>query len=251
MVGSAHSTQTTSMNHTLTIAKRELTSFFFSPIAYVVLGLFGAGTFLFFCFSFEPGQNASLRQTFGAMFWLMIFLVPGISMRTISEEFRAGTIETLMTSPISDAQVVIGKWLGAMGFLVALLSPVLVATILLSIFGKPDYGPIATGLVGLLFVGGLYLAIGLLASAVTQHQLIAFLVTIFVILSLTVGMYMIQQVQWVGAQIKQAAFQINVNMQFEVFTKGIVDLGNIIYFVAGTVFFLFVTTKVLESRRWR
>src|SRR5687767_12940273 len=108
------------MKQTLTIARRELSSLFFSPVAYLVLGLFAFGASIIFIWNFGPSQPATLRPTFEALFWLMIFLVPAISMRTLADEFRSGTIETLMTAPISDAQVVIGKWLGAMGFFLAL-----------------------------------------------------------------------------------------------------------------------------------
>ncbi|MCH7865243.1 MAG: ABC transporter permease [Proteobacteria bacterium] len=109
------------MPHVLTIAKRELSSLFFSPVAYVVLGLFGFGTALLFLAGFGPGAPAEMRSLLWSVLWLMIPLVPAISMRLISEEFRSGTIEPLMTLPISDTQVVLGNWLGALGFFLALI----------------------------------------------------------------------------------------------------------------------------------
>src|SRR5437868_6668309 len=104
------------MSNTLTIARRELSSLFFSLIAYVVLGIFALGTTLLFLYSYGPGLPATIRTTLEGVVWLLIVLVPPISMRLISEEFRSGTIETLMTSPVRDGEVVVGKWLGAMGF---------------------------------------------------------------------------------------------------------------------------------------
>ncbi|MDP7347466.1 MAG: ABC transporter permease, partial [Phycisphaeraceae bacterium] len=165
---------------TLTIAKRELTSLFYSPIAYVVLGVFALVSTLLFLMSFIPGQAATLRDEFGWIVWLMAFIVPAISMRLVSEELRSGTIEPLMTSPISDAQVITGKWIGGLGFFLVMLSPLAVHLIVLEINADPDYGPIASGIVGLLFVGGLYMAIGVFVSSITQNQIIAFLITVLI-----------------------------------------------------------------------
>ena len=97
------------MNQTVAIAKRELASFFFSPIAYVVLGLFAFGTAMIFFLGYGPGQPASLRPTLEGVVWLMVLLVPAVSMRLISDEIRSGTLESLVTSPVTDVQVVVGK----------------------------------------------------------------------------------------------------------------------------------------------
>jgi len=239
------------MKQTLTISKRELTSLFFSPIAYVLLGLFALGTTMLFFASFGPGRPATLRHTLNGVVWLMIFLVPAISMRLISEEFRSGTIEPLLTAPVSDTQVILGKWLGAMGFYVALLSPLLVLVLVLEMTGSPDFGPILTGLVGLVLVGGLYLAIGTFASAATQDQIISFVLTFSIICVLTIVMYFLPQASFVSASWRQAMFYLNVNMQFEDFNKGLIDTSNFVYFASSTALFLFLAVKVLETRRWR
>ena len=239
------------MHQTHTIAKRELTSLFYSPIAYVVLGIFALGTSLIFVQYFQPGLPASLRLTFNGLIWLMIFLVPAISMRLISEEFRTGTVELLLTSPVSDTQVIIGKWLGAMGFFATLLAPLLVLALVLELNASPDWGPILTGMFGLVLVAGLYLAIGTFASALTQNQIIAFLVTIFIICLMTIAMYFMPRAQWVPLGLSRAMLYINVNTQFDTFNKGLLALPNVIYFVSGIVLFLFMAIKTLESRRWR
>lgn len=240
------------MSATLTIAKRELTSLFYSPIAYVVMGLFSVGATLIFLGDFAPGGLASLRLTLRGLVWLMIFLVPAISMRLISEEFRSGTIESLMTSPVSDAQVIVGKWLGAMGFFITvILAPLVVLVVVLEANGRPDYGPIFTGILGLILVGGLYLAIGTFSSAITQNQIIAFLLTAFLICLLTILLYFLPQAEFVGATLRKALLYMNVNAQFEDFAKGLVDLTNFIYFLSGIALFLFLAVLVLQSRRWR
>ena len=239
------------MNQTLTIAGRELMGLFYSPIAYVVLGLFALGTGLIFVGNFYPGEPATLRPTLQGLVWLMIFLVPAISMRLISEEFRSGTFEPLMTSPVTDAQVVLGKWLGAMGFYAALMVPLLVLAVVLEVYADPDGGPMRTGLLGLLLVGGFYLAIGTFASAVTQNQIIAFLLTVFVICLFTILFFFLPQASFVGASLRSAMFYMNVNMQFDDFSKGLIDTSNLIYFASGIAFFLFLAVKMLESKRWR
>jgi ABC-2 type transport system permease protein len=239
------------MNATLTIAKRELTSLFYSPIAYLVLGLFALGTSLIFFLYFYPGQPAALQPTLHGVIWLMIFLVPAISMRMLSEEYRSGTIESLMTAPVSDTHVVLGKWLGAMGFFLALLTPLFALAVVLALHSRPDFGPILTGLLGLLLVGGLYLAIGTFASAATENQIIAFLLTVFIICMFTIMLYFLPMAGFVGPDLRQALFYLNVNAQFEDFTKGLIDLTNFVYFFSGIALFLFLAVKVLESKRWR
>ncbi|MEX2544030.1 MAG: ABC transporter permease [Phycisphaeraceae bacterium] len=235
----------------VTIARRELAGLFYSPIAYVVLALFALGSTLFFVNEFTVGMQATLRTVYWWVVWLLMFLVPAISMRLVSEEFRGGTIEPLMTAPVSDAQVIVGKWLGAMGFVLVLLSPLLLHAAVLEMTASPDRGPILTGLIGLALVGGLYLAIGIFASATTQNQIIAFLLTVFAISLLTFGMYFLPRAAFVGPGLRQAMYYLNVNGQFEDFNKGLIDTSNFVYFVTGIGLFLFLAVKVLESRRWR
>lgn len=239
------------MHQTLTIARRELTSLFFSPVAYLVLGAFGLGATLIFLMSFTAGAPAQMRGTFSAVIWLMILLVPAISMRLFAEEFRSGTIETLMTSPISDTQVVLGKWLGAMGFFIALLIPLAILTLVLACNARLDWGPIYTGFLGLILVGGLYLAIGTFASATTQNQIIAFIVTGLLILMLSVGMFFLARSAFLSAFWRDIVSYLWIDNQASDFNKGVIDSSKIVYFVSGIGFFLFLAVKVLESKRWR
>ena len=168
------------MRNTLAIAQRELSSFFFSPIAYVVIALFALLTGVFFvAFVFHTDQAAELRFLFSrVVVFVLIPIAPAVSMRLLSEELRSGTIETLMTAPISDLHVVLGKWLGALGFFAVLLSPTLAYVVVLEVWSNPDYGPILSGYIGLLLVGGLYLAIGAFASVLTRNQIIAFVLSV-------------------------------------------------------------------------
>jgi ABC-2 type transport system permease protein len=238
------------MNASWTIAKREFSSQFYSPIAYVVLSVFALVSTGFFFTTFAPGQPLTIRNELGYLVWLMVFLLPAISMRLISEELRSGTIETLMTAPLSDAQVIAGKWLGAMLFFLTLLAPVAVHIAVMEFNGDPDYGPIATGLLGLIFVGGLYLAIGLFVSAFSSNQIVTWIVTVLITGSLTIGLYMLAQVQ-MPAFLTATCMYLNVDAQYQDFAKGLVDLTNFIYFVSGIGLFLFLAVLALQSRRWR
>lgn len=239
------------MNHVITIAKREITSLFFSPIAYVVIALFALGSSLIFFNSFAPSMPASMQGTFQGLVWLMILLLPGISMRLISDEFHSGTIELLMTSPLSDTELVLGKWLGAMGFFITLFIPTLLLVGVIEMFGNPDYGPLLTGYIGLLLVGGFYLAIGTFASAISQNQIISYMLTVFTICLFTFVIFLLSRASFIPPALQQAMQFMFVNGHFEDFGKGVLDLSRVIYFVSGMAFFLFLAVKLVESKRWR
>jgi ABC-2 type transport system permease protein len=239
------------MRQTLTIAKRELMALFCSPIGYVVMGLFSLIISMIFFRFYQPQAPATLRPTLEFVVWALIFLAPAISMRSVSEEYSAGTVELLLTSPINDAQVIMGKWLGAMGFFIALtMFPLMILLFVLVMTSNPEPGPILTQLLGLLLVGGLYLAIGIAASASTQNQIIAFLITVCMIGMVTFGVGLLTTVfdePW----IRRALIYIWINSQFEEFNKGVIDTSSLIYFISGIALFLFIAVKLVESRRWR
>lgn len=239
------------MKQTLIIAKRELQSLFYSPVAYVTLAVFSFIASWIFLATFGSGQPAELRLEFVWLVWLLVFIAPAISMRLLSEEYQTNTIELLMTAPVSDVQVVAGKWLGAMGFFLTLLVPILVHAAILEIVADPDYGPIVTGLVGTVLVGGLYIAIGTWISAATRNQLIAWLLTALFTGCLTIGLHMFARATWVPSWLREAMFYINVDTQFEDFAKGLIDIRNFVFFLSGILLMLFLAMLTLQSRRWR
>lgn len=239
------------MSAVWTIARRELSALFFSPIAYAVLGMFALGSALMFMVGLGAGQEATMRPTFDGVVWLLVFLVPAVCMRLVSEEFSRGTIERLMTLPVTESQVVVGKWLASVVFLAVLLLPLLVEAAVLEYLGDPDYGPIATGLLGLGLVSALYAAIGVFASAATQNQVIAFMAAVFVICVLTFVLFFLPEASFVSPGVKAAMYYANVNRQYADFAKGLIDVRNFAYFASGTALFLFLAVKLLESRRWR
>lgn len=238
------------MTNTLTIARREFSSFFFSPIAYVVMCVFVLlASLMFLMTTFAPNEPATMRNLFFWLVWILVFIVPAISMRLMSEELRSGTIETLMTAPVSDTAVVLGKWLGGLGFFAVTLGLTLIYVMLLALWAEPDYGPIFTGYIGLLLVGGLYMAIGTFASVLSRNQIIAFLLTLFIILLLTVVTYFVPR--FLPAEMASSVYYINVNEQYNDFAKGLIDTSNFVFFFSGIALFLVLAVKAIESRKWR
>ena len=239
------------MGKTLTIAKREIDSLFFSPVAYLALAVFAFVTGLIFIFGvFSPGMEASMTDMYRGIVWLLAFIVPAISMRLISEETSAGTLEMLLTAPVNDTQIILGKWIGAMAFFFVLLIPLIIQIGLLELKASPDYGPIITGLFGLLLVGGLYMAVGICISAFNKSQLVSFMITVLITGLFTVGMYLLSRAEFMPNWLKQNMYSMNVNEHFLAFAKGLIDIRDIVYFVSSIALFLFLGIKALESKRW-
>lgn len=233
------------------IAGRELVSYFATPVGYVVIALYlVVSGILFSLTTLQPGEAAEMRSFFDVSLFLLLFMAPAISMRLLSEEMRLGTIESLMTCPVMDWEVVFGKWLAATGFLAVMLSPTLVFVVLLEIYAQPDYGPIFCGYLGLMSVGGLYLAAGLLASTFWSSQILSYLIALFFWLFYWAFTSVLPQ--YVGGKSAEYLSWLNVNSRFSNdFAKGVIDTSTLVYFASGTVFFLIAAVKVLESRRWR
>ena len=243
------------MRNVLTLARREVAAYFVSPIAYVAMALFLVISGFFFALAdFRPGAPAAMRSIFEVMMVVLIFVLPILTMRSLSEEFRSGTIETLLTSPVTDAEVVIGKFLGCWLVYLAMLVPTLLYVALLATFGNPEYGPLASGYLGLALLGMLYVAVGLLASSVSSNQVIA-AVTGFVILFVLglLANWLVPLVpgEWFHIPLREIIRQSIVRTHYADFNQGIVDVVHVIYFVALAAYALFLTVKILESRRWR
>lgn len=236
------------------ISQRELNSYFRSPIGYIVAALLMVlSGFVFSLIIFSENSPAQLRMLFISLSWIFVLLVPALSMRTIAEELRSGSYEGLVTCPLRDVQIIIGKWLGALFFYTALLLPTLIYVVLLEIWAAPDYGPILTGYLGLLLLGALYLAIGIFASAMTRNQVLALVIAFVIILcmALLIGILINSTFQEYLPQTLQRFLRfIDISRHFEAFSRGLIDTGNIVFFVLTTGLFLFLATKVLEMRRW-
>ncbi len=239
---------TSTLSATRAIALREFASYFRVPLGWVVIALFTLLSGVLFAITLEPGAPASLRAFFGLATWTMLFVAPAVSMRLLSEEARAGTLEILTTSPVTSASVAMGKYLGACGFLVAMLVPTLVYVGALEAVADPDYGPVLSGYLGLLLSGMVYLAVGLLASALTASQTSAFLGCLFTLLLLRIGSL---QGGALPEPWSDLAFALSLDLRVEDFAKGVVDLGGVAFFLAASGWFVALAAVALEARRWR
>ena len=238
------------MHNITTMVRRELGAYFLSPIAYAVSGVFLFATGLAFALgTFRNGAEASLRSLIE--FWTMlilVFVLPMLTMRLLSEEFRSGTIETLMTVPISETEIVMGKFLGATVFYIILLASLLLYPIVLSFFGPVDPALLACNYIGLLLLGALYISVGLFFSACTKHQIIAVLLSFALLALMTFASQgLAQKVEgWPRALLQH----VSVRTHFFDFVRGMVDMNHVVFFLTTTALFLFLTVKRVEMRRW-
>lgn len=237
------------MTSAAAIARRELSSYFYSPIAYVALVLFLLSCALGFWDDFAPGQPAEMRHIFQWMVWLLVFIVPILSMGLLAQEWAAGTIEPLLTAPVSETDVVVGKFLGSLAFFLVLLAPTLLFAVLLSFYGQTDKGALASGYLGIVLVGALFIAVGLFCSSLTKSQVVAAVSAAAVLFLVTIVPWWVAGKATLGFFWRTVASQC-VLRRYEDFSKGIIDTGNLVFFVAATLVFLFLTIKVLEARRW-
>lgn len=237
---------------------RELRAYFLSPLAYVVLTClllingFTFGTIVSFLTNPRAPIGPPMGYFFGGtiLFWLaMVFIGPVLAMRLIAEERRSGTIEVLMTAPVTEGQVVAGKYLGALGFYVALWLPTLAYVAVLARYSPIDWGPIAAGYLGVLGIGALFLALGIFASALTKNQLIAAILAF----AMTFGLILLGLLESLvnDGKLRSAFSYLNVLQQMEDFSKGIVDTRALVYYATASLFFLFLTSRALEARKWR
>jgi ABC-2 type transport system permease protein len=253
------------MSNALAIAQKELRSYFASPIAYIVIGVFAFlyGYFYVVMLNYfvqgsmqsmgMPGQPMNineqmLRVVFQNLAVVILFLMPIITMRTYAEEKRSGTIELLLTAPVTDWQIITGKFLGAMGLYAAMLAVTIVHVAVLFYFGDPEWKPIATSYLGLLLMGGCFISVGLLISSLTKNQIVAGAVTFAVFLFLWI-------IGWIGGfsspRVNSIVSYLSIIDHFEDFSKGVIDTTHLVYYLSFIGFGLFLTARSVDSERWR
>ena len=237
------------MTNTLAVAWKETKAYFATPTAYVVGAMFLALTGVFFVFDItRPFAEASIR---GVVDWanlFVLFLAPLLTMRLLAEEQKMGTLELLLTSPIREWEVVVGKYIAALLLLVVTLSFTLYYVFLLYWFGDPDTGPIMSSYLGLVLYGAAALAIGLMASSFSGNQIVSAVIGIALLLLLS----FIDRVSNLVTGIAEDVFNgLSMNAHFEDFPRGVVDTSNVAYYVSIAAVALFLTVRSLEMRRWR
>lgn len=236
----------------LAVAMREAGSLFRMPVGWVVMALFCFVTGLVFITStLIPSQPASMRGFFGLAGWLLLPVTPAITMRCFSEEYRSGTYESLLTSPVSESAVVLGKYFGSVMFLALMLVPSLgLLGILIGVSTpQPDLGPIVAGYACLILTGALYVAIGLLASSLTSNQTLAYLGTLFALLLLLMlpAIPLDQAPRFLEAIVGS----MNIHGRASDFSRGLIDTEHVVFFLASSMFFIAMTWLIVVARRWR
>jgi ABC-2 type transport system permease protein len=237
------------LRNILAVALKETKTYFSTPPAYITAMVFLALTGYYFVQSISVAlPEASLRTWATSITLVFVLWAPVLTMRLLAEEQKLGTLELLMTAPIRDVEIVIGKYLAALVVLVSTLALTLLYVALLAWYGDPDVGPIFAGYLGLLLYGAATLAIGLLASSFSPNQIVSAVVGFGVLLLLTlIG----QAAPLTEGITKQVLEQISLTNHMQDFARGIIDTHGVVYFVLLTVFMLFLTARNLESRRWR
>jgi ABC-2 type transport system permease protein len=260
-----------SMRNYLAILEKELKSYFLSPVAYVVLGLFVAAAGLYFYIlvmwfdrvsmqsmmyaqqyrQMPPPLNVNLeviQRLLGFVATVALLVIPGLTMRLFAEEKRQGTMELLATSPLTNWQITLGKFSSALLFFSAMLLATGIFVGLLFFYGKPELGPILSGYLGLLLVGGCFIALGMLCSAFTENQILAIVSAFFVnLLFLIIGIL----ADFVGTTAANFFSAISPLLRFDDFSKGILDTKHIIFYLSFIFGGIFLTYVTVESARWR
>jgi ABC-2 type transport system permease protein len=254
-----------SIRNILAIAGKELRSYFASSIAYIIIGLFALlfGWFFYVYLHVFVEQSQRMQMMGGGAVnvneqmirgvlqnaaVIILFVMPMITMRTYSEEKRSGTIELLLTSPLTDFEIIMGKFLGAMGLFAAMLLVTMIDMAILFRLGNPEWRPIAAGYLGLLLMGGCFISVGLLISSLTKNQIVAGVMTFAVFLMLWVINWLADSSGPTGQAVLSF---LSITAHFDDFTKGIIDTKHLIYYLSFITFGLFLTAKSVDSERWR
>lgn len=248
------------MSAFLTLWRKELTGYFLSPIAYIVMIFFlvvmgSIFSLLVSALAEAPGGITVMNVLFGSPFyWMtMLVLVPVLTMRLFAEEKKAGTIETLMTAPVTDTAIVLAKYAGALSFYAFMWAPTAAYVFILSHFSSEmaplDPGLLAGGYLGALLVGMFYIAIGLLCSALTSNQIVAAIITFAVMFVL----FLAGLLDYIARGEAVQAFSAHVSSYAHMleFSRGTIDTRPLVYYLSGTALMLFSTVKIVEARAWK
>ncbi len=235
------------LQNVLPVFRRELHSYFNSPVAYVVMIVFLSIIGWFFSSNLFLQNLATMRVVFELVPLVFLFFVPAVTMRLLAEEKKSGTLELLITKPVSDLEIILGKFLAGWALVAATLLPTGIFLITLMILGSPDLGPVVAGYAGLLLMGGVYVAVGLLASSLTENQIVAFIVGFLIIFIL----YMLDKVLiYVPSALASTLEFLAIDTHFSNVARGVIDSRDVIYFVSLLGFSLLLATVSLERRKW-
>lgn len=254
------------MSNAFAIAGKEMRSYFASPMGWVICGFFALifgfffNTYVDFFISNSLRQLAGgtgapmninislIRPLFSNATVIVLFVLPSITMRTYAEEKRSGTIELLLTSPVTDWEIIIGKFLGAMGLYATMLLATLLYMAVLFVYGQPEWKPLVAGYLGLLLIGGSFISMGLFISSLTKNQIVAGVGTFAVGLLFWIINWMSDSATPMVADILN---YLSITQHFDDFAKGVIATDHVIYYLSFIAFGLFLTSKSVDSERWR
>ncbi len=235
------------MKKTMPIFRRELSAYFFSPMAYIVISVFLLITGWFFTSELFLSNSSSLRNVFEIITFIFIFFIPAFTMRLLSEERKSGTIELLVTMPVSDLEIVLGKYFAGLGLLIVALFFSLPYAFTLMVLGQPDIGMLICGYLGLVLLGASYVSIGVFASTVSKNQVVAFIIAFTIIFTLwlidkfliIMPVYLVPMLQF-----------LSIDYHFNNIARGVIDSRDLLYYLSLIVFMLSLSKLSLERRKW-
>ncbi len=231
----------------LAILKREIRSYFYSPIAYVLIGLFMLVTAIFFTLTSITYQVADFNGVLSNIEFILMIIIPMLTMRIMAEDRKSGTEVLLITSPTKITDIVLGKYLATFGVFLAMTVISFIFPIILYIFGKPYFAPLAGGYIGFVLIGAAYIAIGLFASALTENQIVAAIITFVALLIIRI----IDPIaETLGGVAEIVLKWFSLTTRYEDFNRGILDLSSIVYYISFVAVFIFLTVRIIDKRRW-
>jgi ABC-2 type transport system permease protein len=236
------------MSPALVISRREIRTYFNSPVAYIVVTVFTLITgYLFFTQLFVEKQ-ADLRSFFGVMPLLFMFMIPAVTMRLLADEKGSGTLEMLITMPVRDWEVVVGKFLAALALVATALALTLVFAVTVKALGPLDRGPAIGGYVGLLLMAAAYVSIGVMTSSFTRNSIVAFIMAF----AISFALYLFGRLtQFVPPALQPVIAFLSIDGHFENVSRGVIDSRDVVYYLSVIGVCLLVATTSLESRRWK
>ena len=235
------------MKKALPVFRRELSAYFFSPMAYIVISVFLLMTGWFFTSELFLADDSSLRSVLGVIPFIFIFFIPAITMRLLSEEKKTGTIELLVTMPISDLEIVLGKYFAGLGLLIVALVFTIPFALTIMLLGDPDIGMLICGYLGLILMGAAYVSIGVFASTISKSQVISFIIAFMIIFAL----WLIDKFLMIMPSYMVPVLQfLSIDYHYANISRGVIDSRDVLYYLSLVVFMISLSKLSLESRKW-
>jgi len=229
------------------VCRKELAGYFSAPVAYIVAAVFLLISGYFFSVVLAFSREASMRYLFHNMAVTLLLLAPMLTMRLIAEERKMGTYELLMTSPLRISELVAGKFLGAALLFLSILAVTLEYPLLLAVFGDPDWGPLLTGYLGFILLGFAFISVGMFASSLTDNQIVATVIAFGILLFMWI-------IGWasdlMGGPVGMLVRGLSIFDRFDSFSKGVLDTGDVVFYLSVIGTFFFLTARSLDWRRW-